>query len=167
MTRLFVAVWPPPDVIALLSALDRPAVTGVRWSPPEQWTVKVRPLGHVADGVARQLVDVLEAELDGAPAVECVLGPATRRLAGQWLGVPVAGLDELAAVVFDVTERLVPVTHPQPFQADVVVARGRVPKQLAGQPVAGSWTAGSLHLVADRSSPGSTRYSDLATFSLG
>jgi hypothetical protein len=55
-------------------------------------------------------------ELDGAPAAACRLGPATRRLGGQWLGVPVAGLDDLSAVVFEATEELVPVTHPQPYE---------------------------------------------------
>jgi hypothetical protein len=64
--------------------------------------------------------------------VTCVLGPATRRLGGQWLGAPVSGLDDLAAAVFDATVGIVPVTHPQPFQADVVLARGRVPAALAG-----------------------------------
>ena len=80
MARLFVVVWPPPPVVAELSALDRPLVPGVRWSTAEQWKVVVRPLGHVRDRVVRPLIEVLEAELDGAPAVECVLGPATRRL---------------------------------------------------------------------------------------
>jgi 2'-5' RNA ligase len=167
MARLFVAVWPPPRVVALLSALDRPAVPGVRWSTPEQWLVKVRPLGHVGDRVVAPLVEALRAELEGAPAVECVLGPATRRLGGRWLGVPVSGLDDLAAVVFGATEERVPVTHPQPFQADVVLARGRVPAHLAGRPVSGSWTARSLALVADRSSPQAPRYEDLAAVPLG
>jgi 2'-5' RNA ligase len=167
MTRLFVALWPPPEVVDALSSLDRPALPGVRWSVLEQWMVKVRPLGHVNDAVANRLLDVLEAELDGAPAVECVLGPLTRRLGGQWLGAPVAGLDDLAAVVFDVTEGLVPVTHPQPFQADIVLARGRVPKELAGRPVEGSWTAHSIALVADRSSPRRPRYEDLGVIRLG
>ncbi len=158
MPRLSVAVWPSPEVIAVLAALDQPAVAGVRWSLPQQWVVKVRPLGYLdlgyLDGqVIRRLRDVLVAELDGAPAVECVLGLTTRRLGGQWLGAPVEGLDDLAAVVFEVTEQLVPVTHPQPFQADVVLARGRVPQELAGQPVAASWTAHAVCLVADRSSP--------------
>jgi 2'-5' RNA ligase len=167
MTRLFVAVWPPPEVVAVLAAFDRVPLPGVRWSPPEQWLVKVRPLGHVGDRVVAPLVDVLATELDGAPAVACTLGPATRRPGGQWLGVPVAGLDDLAAVVFEVTEELVPVTHPQPFQADVVLARGRVPRELAGLPIAASWTARSVSLVADRSSPREARYEDLAAFPLG
>jgi hypothetical protein len=167
VTRLFVAVWPPPEVVAVLSALDRPEVPGVRWSLPEQWMVKVRPLGHVDLRLVAPLLDVLGAELDGAPAARCVLGPVTRRLGGQWLGVPVAGLDDLAAVVFEVTENLVPVTHPQPFRADLVLARGRVPKQLAGLPVAARWTARSLALVADRSSPWAARYEDLGLVPLG
>jgi 2'-5' RNA ligase len=166
MARLFVATWPPPEVVGLLSALDRPELPGVRWSTPEQWLVKVRPLGHVDERVAPLLRDVLEAELDGAPAVPCRLGPATRRLGGQWLGVPVHGLDDLAAVVFEVTEELVPVTHPQPFQADVVLARGQVPKELAGRPVSASWTARSVSLVADRSSPQAIRYEDLTVVPL-
>src|SRR4029453_14369085 len=134
---------------------------------PEQWLVKVRPLGHVGDRVVAPLVDVLATELDGGPPVACTPGPATARPGGQWLGVPVAGLDDLAAVVFEVTEELVPVTHPQPFQADVVLARGRVPRELAGLPVSASWTARSVSLVADRSSPREARYEDLATFPLG
>lgn len=167
MTRLFVATWPPPEVVAVLKELERPALPGVRWSAPEQWMVKVRPLGHADQRVVPALVDVLEAELDGAPAAECVLGPATRWLGGQWLGAPVAGLEELAAVVFDATSELVPVTHPQPFQADVVLARGRVPKRLAGRPVSAAWTARSVALVADRSAPGLARYEDLAVVPLG
>ena len=50
---------------------------------------------------------------------------------------PSPGLEDLAAVVFEATERLVPVTHPQPFQADVVLARGRVPRELASFPLEG------------------------------
>ena len=165
MTRLAVAVWPPPEVVEVLEALDRPVVAGVRWSTPEQWVVKVRPLGHVDEHVVLALVDALRDELRAAPATMCRLGPATRRIA-QWLGAPVAGREDLAAVVFDATEVLVPVTHPQPFEADIVLARGHVPKELAGVPVAASWTARSLSLVADRSAPGVPRLEELARFPL-
>jgi 2'-5' RNA ligase len=127
----------------------------------------VRPLGYVDDRTVPLLVDALQAELDGAPAVECVLGPATRRIGGEWLGAPVAGLNDLAALVFEATEGLVPVTHPQPFRADIVLARGRVPQELADRPVSASWTARSLTLIADRSSPGAPRYQNLAQIPLG
>lgn len=167
MARLAVVVWPSPEVVAELSRIDRPAIPGVRWSTPEQWMVKVRPLGHVDEHLVAPLRDVLESDLDGAPAVTCRLGPTTRRLGGQWLGAPVAGLEELAKVVFEATEALVPVTHPQPFAAHVVLARGRVPGDLAGRRVSASWTARSVALVADRSSPHSPRYESLAVIALG
>jgi hypothetical protein len=167
MARLSIAVWPPARIVAALAALDRPARDGVRWSTPPQWMVKVRPLGTVNEQLVPDLAAVLRDELEGAPVVHCVLGPVTRRLGGQWLGAPVHGLDDLAAVVFEATEALVPVTHPQPFQADVVLARGRVPKDLAGRPISGGWTARSVSLVADRSSVRAPRLEDLATIRLG
>lgn len=168
MVRLAVSVWLPPDVITVLSALHRPAVAGVRWSTPEQWMVKLRPFGHVDErAVAPGLQTMLAAALDGAPAPRCVLGPATHRPPGEWLVAPVRGLDELAAAVFDATAGLVPVTHPQPFEAHVVLARGRVPRTLAGQEVGASWVARSVSLVADRSSPRGARFEDLGVFPLG
>ncbi len=47
MTRLSVAIRPPADVLALLARLPRVPTPGVTWSTPEQWLVKLRPLGHV------------------------------------------------------------------------------------------------------------------------
>ena len=164
--RLFVATRPPADVVEVLGALRREPVAGVTWSVPEQWVVKLRPLGHVPDRVVDPLVAALADELDGVPPVRCTLGPATRRLGGQWLGAPVSGLDDLAALVFDATVGLVPVTHPQPFQADVVLARGRVPAALAGEPVAAVWTAQEVVLVADRSAPRRPLLEDVAAFPL-
>ena len=72
-------------------ALPRPPLPDVHWSTPERWIVKVRPLGHVAADLVDPLLDALRHELDGAPAVECRLGPATVRPGGQWLCVPVRG----------------------------------------------------------------------------
>ena len=155
-----------PHVVAVLAALPRPPHPRVPWSTPEQRLIKIRPLGFVSEEIAPELIVVLERELDGAPAVKCVLAPTTRRLGGQWLGAPVSGLDDLGVVVFETTEELVPVTHPQPFQADIVLARGRVPKELAGTPPSASWTARSISLVADRSSPGAPHNEDLAVIQL-
>ena len=92
MARMSVTVWPPPPVMAELAALPRPTHLGVRWCTPEQWLVKIRPLGFVDEAIVPTLVDALERDLDGAPATRCALGSTTRRLGGQWLGVPVSGL---------------------------------------------------------------------------
>ncbi len=133
---------------------------------PERWIVKLRPLGHVADHLVAPLVDALGAALDGAPAPTCTLGPATVRPAGSWLYAPVAGLDELACEVFAATEHLVPVTHPQPYLGFLVLATGRVPAEVAGAPVSGTWQPDEFALLADRSAPGRPRLVDLATFPL-
>lgn len=166
MVRLAVAVRPPAEVMEVLAALERPPHPGVVWSVPEQWIVRVRPLGHVDLRLAEPLLAALDAELDGAPATRCVLGPRAERLSG-WLGAPVAGLDELGAAVFDATADLVPVTHPQPFRTDLVLARGTVPRALAGMPVSATWTAGELVLVADRSAPRRPRIVDVGRIPLG
>ena len=160
------ATRPPAPVVEVLGALPREPTRGVTWSVPEQWVVKLRALGHVPDHVVDPLVTALTDELEGVPPARCALGPATRRLGGQWLGAPVSGLDDLAALVFDATVGLVPVTHPQPFRADVVLARGRVPAALAGEPVAAEWTAREVALVADRSAPRRPLLADVATFRL-
>ncbi|WP_020667298.1 2'-5' RNA ligase family protein [Amycolatopsis nigrescens] len=164
--RLSVAVRPPAGIVRVLGELPRTPTPGVSWADPAQWLVKLRPLGHVPERLFAPLADALAAELAGAAPVTCGLGPATRRLGGQWLGAPVTGLEELAAAVFEATAGLVPVTHPQPFQADVVLARGRVPASLAGEPVAGEWVADTVLLVADRSAPGRPLFEDLATIRL-
>jgi len=161
-----VAIRPPAEVIAALAGLPRLPTPGVTWSAPESWLVKLRPLGHVPEHLVEPLATALAEELEGVPPVPCVLGPVTRRLHAQWLGAPVTGLDDLASLVFDATVGLVPVTHPQPFRADVVLARGRVPAALAGQPVDAGWTVDAVALVADRSAPARPNMIDLARFPL-
>ena len=160
------AIRPPAEVIAALAGLPRLPTPGVTWSAPESWLVKLRPLGHVPEHLVEPLATALAEELEGVPPVPCVLGPVTRRLHAQWLGAPVTGLDDLASLVFDATVGLVPVTHPQPFRADVVLARGRVPAALAGQPVDAGWTVDAVALVADRSAPARPNMIDLARFPL-
>jgi len=166
MVRLSFAVRPPEDVVSVLSAMPRPQTENVVWSRPEQWIVKLRPLGHVPVAFQQPLIEAVQGEVDGAEPVRVSLGPVTQRLAGQWLGVPVAGLDELAELVFASTAAIVPVTHPQPFRADLVLARGRVPKDLAGVEVRADWTVTELLLVADHSAPGRPRLDDLARIRL-
>ena len=57
-------------------------------------------------------------------------------------------------------------THPQPFRADLVLARGRVPAGLAGQEVRAEWTVTEVLLVADRSSPHGPRLEDVGSIAL-
>ena len=164
--RLAVAVRPPQSVVDRLAELPRPPRPGLNWSVPEQWIVKVRPLGHVAEALWPGLADAERAALDGAGPVGVRVGPVAERLGGQWLGVPAHGLDDLGAAVFEATAGIVPVTHPQPFRADLVLARGRVPADLAGLPLDVRWTVDEVVLVADRSSPRAPRLADVAVVPL-
>jgi len=166
VTRLSVAVRPSRAVVDRIAALRRAPHPGLHWSEPERWIVKLRPLGHVPEDLVEPLGDALGDALDGAPAPECVLGPATVRGSGQWLYAPVAGLDALSDEVFAATEHLVPVTHPQPFRGFLVLATGRVPADVAGEPVEGTWRPTEVALVADRSAPGRPRLVDLWTLPL-
>jgi hypothetical protein len=68
--------------------------------------------------------------------------------------------------VFAATEHLVPVTHPQPFLGFLVLATGRVPSEVAGEPIDGTWRPDVAALVADRSAPGRARLVDIVTFPL-
>jgi 2'-5' RNA ligase len=163
---LFFAVRPPPSVLSIIATVPRPLTVNVIWSLPEQWLIKLRPLGHVPVHLVSPLIEAVRSELAGAQVVRVCLGPAARRLAGQWLGVPVTGLDDLATAIFIATEPLVPVTHPQPFRADLVLARGRVPQHLAGVTLHAEWTVTEVLLVADRSAPGRPRMDDLGAIRL-
>jgi 2'-5' RNA ligase len=164
--RLAVAVRPSPAAVDRLAGFPRPPRPGTNWSVPEQWIVRLRPLGHVAEALWPGLADAVRAALDGAGPVDVRLGPVTERLGGQWLGVPARGLDDLGAAVFEATAGIVPVTHPQSFRADLVLARGKVPADLAGLPLDVRWTVEQVVLVADRSSPRAPRLVDVAVVPL-
>ena len=160
------AVRPPDDVVAALAALPRPAVDGVTWTLPPRWIVKLRPLGHVAPALFDRLVDAVTDELDGAPPARVTVGTTMRRYGNQCLVAPVDGLDELSDAVFSATEPIVPVTHPQPFFAEIMLASGRIPPQLAGAEFRTEWMATSVQLIADRSSPHAVNLADVATITL-
>ena len=58
--RLFVAVWPPPEVLDLVAEIDRPALAGVRWTTRDQWHVTLRFLGRM-DGIEAAAARLAEA----------------------------------------------------------------------------------------------------------
>jgi 2'-5' RNA ligase len=154
--RLFVAVWPSPEVVEAVRAFPRPEVPGLRWTTEDQWHVTLRFLGDVA----ADLVDPLVAALP-AGGVDVVLGPATARLGRSILVAPVAGLDDVAAAVLRATAPLVPVVEDRPFRGHLTLARARrapVPRSLVGLPLAGRWRAARVTLVRSTTAPSGARY---------
>lgn len=158
--RLFVAVWPPPAVVATLAALPRPEVDGVRWTTADQWHVTLRFLGEVAD--PGPVTEALAAAVGGVRTVEATLGPSLRRLGRGVLCVPVAGLEPLAAAVVEATRSLGDPVEDRPFRGHVTLARTRgrqrMPGALAGGAAAGRWPVDEVTLVRSRLSAGPARY---------
>jgi 2'-5' RNA ligase len=157
--RLFVALWPPDEVMARLSEMPRPEHPKVRWTTADQWHVTLRFLGDDdPDRVVALLRDVSH------PAIDVVAGPATAPLGAGVLMVPVDGADSLAAAL--------PLPMDRPFTGHLTVARargraGRVPSSLVGVPFSAAWRATSFALVRSQTKATGAEYDDIATFPLG
>ena len=161
--QLFVGVWPSPKVVQVLADYPRPKDHG--WSTPQQWLAQVRPLGHVTDdAIVAQLVETLRFELDGMPKPKAKLETPKH---GEWLRTPVSGLEELTEVVFEVTEPIVPRTHPNnPWEVAIVLSRSRSPKELV-HPLSASWTVGEVVLAKGTRSKAGHGYETVESFRLG
>lgn len=94
MPRLFVAVWPPAEVVSQLEAMPRPDDVGLRWTTPDQWHVTLRFLGEADVETATAAL----AAVDHEP-VTATMGPEVRVLGRNAVVTPVTGLDALAASV--------------------------------------------------------------------
>lgn len=163
--RLFVAVWPPDEVLEQLRALPRPDTPGVRWSTEDQWHVTLRFLGQV-DAVQDVRDALASIEL---PAAEVTVGPATKRLGNAVLMLPVHGVDDLAHEVLRVTDEIVP-AEERHFTGHLTVARARsrgaIPKGLEGSAFDASWIAPSFALVRSQTKPSGAVYTDVETYPL-
>jgi RNA 2',3'-cyclic 3'-phosphodiesterase len=163
MGRLFVAVWPPEDVVAELMALGRKDWRGVRFVHPERWHVTLRFLGECDPGVA-------SAALDAAalPSAEAHLGPAVDVLFDRVLTVPVAGVDELAAAVTAATATLGERPRRR-FTGHLTLARidrrarGRLPATV-GAMVSAAFEVEEIALVQSRRDHRGPRYETLASW---
>ncbi len=139
--RLFVAVGLPPPVVRLLEVLPRPEDPRLRWTTPAQWHITLRFLGEVA--AVADVVDAVSGMVgrSGTGEIEARLGPASSWFPGRRvLQVPVAGLDELAGQVRDLTAGWGVDDEPG-FSGHITLARVRGgrpgPAALAGVPVGG------------------------------
>ena len=164
MTRLFVALWPPDDVVEVLRELHRKDQRGVRFVPEDNWHVTLRFLGE-AD------IDAVSAALDQAvlPATRAHLGPAVDVFHDRSLVVPVAGVDALAAAVADATHDLGEPVRKR-FTGHLTVARVKpnvpMPRAL-GAMVSAEWDVAEIALVQSRLDPDGARYSTVATWPVG
>jgi 2'-5' RNA ligase len=163
MARLFVAVWPPPEVLEVLAALPRPDEDGVRYVPVDQLHVTLRFLRSAdRDDVAAALA---AARL---PAATATLGPQVSRLGRSVVVVPAAGLDDLAAAVIDATAGLGDPPDPRGFTGHLTVARlrHRGACRIAGAPVRASFPVGEVTLVESTTRAEGPAYRTLVRYAL-
>lgn len=165
MPRLFVAVWPPAEVLDLVASLPRPQRPGVRWTTRDQWHVTLRFLGTVED--AAPVVDALRGA--GGEPTEAVLRPAVRRLGRGVVCVDVAGLDAVAAAVVQATAGFGRPPESRPFHGHLTLARvkGGGTSGLLGAAVTARWPVEEVHLVESRLHPGGARYDSVVVVPLG
>jgi 2'-5' RNA ligase len=164
MARLFVAVWPPEEVVAELMSLRRKDQRGVRFVPPENWHLTLRFLGE-ADP------DLVADALDGGhyPAATVRLGPGVDVRFERVLVVPAAGIDDLAAAV---TRRTASLGEPpaKRFVGHLTLARLKanapMPPAL-GAYVASEFDVDEIALVRSRLGPAGARYETVGTWPVG
>ena len=175
--RLFVAVWPPEDLLQALEGLERPQAPGLRWTTRDQWHVTLRFLGSVEEGEAAALMvrlGQLAASGQFDRPVVASAGPAPEALGrGVWM-LPVAGLDGLAEAVgeavdgpaVDAGAAVRPEEpgaggRPGRFRGHLTLARAKKPSLLRDLPVPplrSSWEVQEVTLVNSTLHPAGARY---------
>ncbi len=103
--RLFLAVRPPPSVLAELEAYIGPrreAEPMLRWAQPEHWHLTLVFLGDVPDDNADRLIENIMPIAPQTPSFQLALGgagcfPHPGAAKALWLGVP-EGATELEAL---------------------------------------------------------------------
>ncbi len=163
MNRLFVAVWPPAEVLDGIEALRRPVEDGGRWTRRDQWHVTLRFLGSAdIDEVTRALAALRH------PPVQAVVGPATELLGEGVLHLPVAGLDTLADGVVAATRDLGRPPEGRPFLGHLTLARmaGEPSEGVLGQPFSARFAVHAVHLVSSSLGGDAARYETVATLPL-
>jgi 2'-5' RNA ligase len=162
--RLFVAAWPPAEVLDAIATLARPEEPGVRYTTRAQWHVTLRFLGSCdVDDAAAAF-----ARIDGV-AAEAVVGPLVSRLGRSVVVVPVRGLEALAAAVAVATAGVGEPPDPRPFAGHLTIARlrHRAACRVTGQRIQAAFAVTELDLVRSELHPQGARYTTVATRRLG
>jgi 2'-5' RNA ligase len=144
--RLFVAAYPPPDVLDAVTALPRDDEPGVRWVPSDQLHVTVRFFGEADIDDASQALESVASTL---PPADVELGPRVSRLGRNVVCLPAKGLDVLARAVSETTAAIGEPVDPRPFRGHLTLARlrQRAACGLAGRAFRARFVVDELHLV--------------------
>jgi 2'-5' RNA ligase len=163
VARLFIAVWPPEDVISELTFLRRKDQRGVRFVHPEDSHVTLRFFGEAdADEVIEALAGVT------FPPARAHLGPAVDVISERALVIPVDGLDALAETVTQRTSRIGEPARKR-FVGHLTIARVKprfpMPSTL-GSLVSAQFGVEAIALVQSRLHTAGARYETIETWSV-
>ncbi len=172
MSRLFLCVRPPTEVLASLAeALEQlhgGAPPQFRWLSEQQWHVTLRFFGQAGEA---DVSDALEGfDLPGCTAR---LHPVPRVL-GRALVCDVDGLDELASALCERTHSVGEPPDPRGFQGHLTVGRPRGKSNLrwlpdvSGTPTAAlDWNPARVDLVSSVTDPGGAIHEVVAHYPIG
>ncbi len=163
MNRLFVAVWPPPQVLDAVERLYRPVAAGGRWTRRDQWHITLRFLGSAdVDEVSSTLAGL------GHGPVEAVVGPQVGLLGEGVVQLPVAGLESLAEAVMAATAASDRRLASRPFLGHLTLARvaGDPVEGVLGQRMSARFPVDEIALVSSELGGDAARYATLARFPL-
>jgi 2'-5' RNA ligase len=161
MARLFIAVWPPEEVVAELTFLRRKDQRGVRFVRPEDWHITLRFFGEADPH------DVTDALTDTKlPPARAHLGQAVDVISERALVIPVAGVDALAETVKQHTSRIGQPDRKR-FVGHLTVARVKprfpMPSTL-GSLVSAEFDVEEIRLVQSRLHSEGARYETIETW---
>jgi 2'-5' RNA ligase len=162
MARLFLAVWPPDDLVELLCELPRKDQRGVRFVPPENWHATLRFLG---DADPNDVVDTMNPAT--LPPSVARVGPAIDMLGTHSVMAPVAGLDDLAAAVVDATDGVGSLDPRPAYTGHITVARvkrGTIVRKVVGLLCSAEFRVTEVALVESQLRPTGAGYTTLATW---
>jgi 2'-5' RNA ligase len=162
VSRLFVAVRPPAEVLDAVEALARPEQhdePGVRWVPREQWHVTVRFFGEADENQAAAALDEVGDRRPVGP-IEATLGPQVSRLGRSVICLPAMGLEALATIVADATASVGEPPDPRPFHGHLTLGRmrHRGACRLTGQPLQARFPISEIELVRSTLGPAGARH---------
>jgi 2'-5' RNA ligase len=164
MSRLFVCLWPPQEVVNVLEELHRKDQVGTRFVHPENWHVTLRFLGNADPNDVAEALNRAQFE---PTTVE--LGPAVDIGNGGVLFIPASGADAIAAEVSRATRGLGDEPVRPRFLGHITLARmkkhANVPRAL-GELISAAWEPVEVALVESNLGPDGARYDTLATRTL-
>jgi RNA 2',3'-cyclic 3'-phosphodiesterase len=177
--RLFVAVWPPAEIIDQVGRLHRPDDPDLRWTTVDQWHVTLVFIGNVETTAVADISEHL-GRLDGSGGLDVSLGPVTAWFPGRRvLQIPVCGLEPLHLRVRDALSSVASIARQiddggRPFSGHLTLARTRGQRRLgraladslAGVDIAASWRATSLSLVSSTLGSNGATYDVVRTVEL-